>query len=77
MKLKYYITTFTIQQFNIAIEELKQLNKDAYEWLKTIPLQHWSMSYFTRKSYITTFFNFVDGMNMKRILTNLMAYSTL
>lgn len=40
-------TLTTAPQFNNVMEELKQLNTAAYEWLKTISPKHWSRSHFS------------------------------
>nr|KAJ0218808.1 hypothetical protein LSAT_V11C300133950 [Lactuca sativa] len=49
--------TTTVQQFNLAMVELKKLNNDAYEWLKAIPLQHWSRSHFTGRAHCDALLN--------------------
>lgn len=40
-------TAYTVQDFHVAMEELRQLNNDAYEWVKKIPPHQWSRSHFT------------------------------
>lgn len=40
-------TTSNVQHFHQAMEKLKKLNNDAYEWLKRIPPQSWARSHFT------------------------------
>ncbi|KAL6499420.1 hypothetical protein OROHE_026083 [Orobanche hederae] len=50
-------TTCNVQQFNIAMEELKMLNKDTYEWLKQIPPQHWARSHFTGRAHCDALLN--------------------
>ncbi|CAI9303017.1 unnamed protein product [Lactuca saligna] len=40
-------TTSNVQHFHQAMEKLKKLNNDAYEWLKQIPPQSWARSHFT------------------------------
>ena len=56
------------------MEELKKLNNDAYEWLKAIPLQHWSSSHFTGNLYMLEFFSIVDCMHLKRLLKIVMQH---
>lgn len=40
-------TATTVPHFTRAMDELKEFNKEAYEWLCKIPPQHWSRSHFT------------------------------
>nr|KAJ0212863.1 hypothetical protein LSAT_V11C400197290 [Lactuca sativa] len=44
-------STTTIQEFNHAMEELRKLNNDCYEWVKVIPPQHWSRVHFTGRAH--------------------------
>ncbi|KAI3509052.1 hypothetical protein L1887_24076 [Cichorium endivia] len=44
-------TTTTVQEFNHAMEEFRQLNNECYKWLKAIPAQHWSRSHFTGRAH--------------------------
>nr|KAJ0192876.1 hypothetical protein LSAT_V11C800410730 [Lactuca sativa] len=44
-------STTTIQEFNHAMEELRKLNNDCYEWVKAIPHQHWSRAHITRRAH--------------------------
>ncbi|XP_023736423.2 uncharacterized protein LOC111884348 [Lactuca sativa] len=44
-------STTTIQEFNHAMEELRKLNNDCYEWVKAIPPQHWSRAHFTGRAH--------------------------
>ncbi|GJX12395.1 hypothetical protein Tco_0204153 [Tanacetum coccineum] len=37
----------TIPDFQLAMEELKEFNNEAYEWLNAIPPQHWTRSHFS------------------------------
>nr|KAJ0215940.1 hypothetical protein LSAT_V11C300136200 [Lactuca sativa] len=61
-------TTTTVQQFNLAMEELKKLNNDAYEWLKAIPPQHWSRSHFTGKAHCDALLNSLcETLNSKLV----------
>nr|GEV34875.1 hypothetical protein [Tanacetum cinerariifolium] len=39
------VTSTTVQRFDKHMEKLKDFNKDAYEWLKKIPPQHWSRAH--------------------------------
>ncbi|GJY97936.1 mutator type transposase [Tanacetum coccineum] len=40
----------TIQKFDKRIEEMKNHNIEAYEWLRKIPPQHWARSHFTGRA---------------------------
>nr|KAJ0190757.1 hypothetical protein LSAT_V11C800394080 [Lactuca sativa] len=61
-------TTSTVQQFNHAMEELKKLNNDAYEWLKAIPPQHWSRSHFTGRTHCDALLNnLCETLNIKLV----------
>ncbi|CAI9267040.1 unnamed protein product [Lactuca saligna] len=40
-------TTYTVQEFEKEMEEVRKLNQECYEWLKQIPPQHWARSHFT------------------------------
>ncbi|GJX44251.1 mutator type transposase [Tanacetum coccineum] len=40
-------TTTTIQKFDKRMEEMKNHNIEAYEWLRKIPPQHWARSHFS------------------------------
>lgn len=42
-------TATTITAFKKHMEDLKKINKDAYEWLNKIPAEHWSRSHFSGK----------------------------
>ena len=44
-------STTTIQEFNHAMEDLRKLNNDCYEWVKAISPQHWSRAHFTGLFY--------------------------
>ena len=37
----------TMPYFEKAMEELKQADEQAYEWLKKIPPHHWSRAHFS------------------------------
>nr|GEY50068.1 transposase, mutator type [Tanacetum cinerariifolium] len=39
------------------MEKLKDFNKDAYEWLKKIPPQHWSRSHFSGRAHCDVLLN--------------------
>ncbi|GKB99806.1 mutator type transposase [Tanacetum coccineum] len=43
-------TASTIQKFDKRMEEMKNHNLEAYEWLRKIPPQHWARSHFTGAS---------------------------
>nr|KAJ0200208.1 hypothetical protein LSAT_V11C600323620 [Lactuca sativa] len=61
-------TTTIVQQVNLAMEELKKLNNDAYEWLKAIPPQHWSRSHFTGRAHYDAFLNnLCETLNSKLV----------
>ncbi|CAI9283347.1 unnamed protein product [Lactuca saligna] len=38
-------------EFHHAMEEFKKLNNDCYEWVKSIPPQHWARSHFTGRAH--------------------------
>ncbi|CAI9295116.1 unnamed protein product [Lactuca saligna] len=44
-------TTSNVEHFHQAMENLKKLNNDAYEWLKQIPPQSWACSHFTGRAH--------------------------
>nr|KAJ0217465.1 hypothetical protein LSAT_V11C300152520 [Lactuca sativa] len=44
-------STTTIQEFNHAMEELRKVNNDCYEWVKAIPPQHWSRAHFIGRAH--------------------------
>ena len=37
----------TVVEFNKIMQDLKNVNNAAYEWLKQIPPRHWSRSHFS------------------------------
>ncbi|GKF01005.1 hypothetical protein Tco_0027928, partial [Tanacetum coccineum] len=39
--------TFVSDRQKLAMEELKEFNNEAYEWLNAIPPQHWTRSHFS------------------------------
>ncbi|KAI3792815.1 hypothetical protein L2E82_06706 [Cichorium intybus] len=43
-------TTCNVQEFRKSMQELKNLNKDTFEWLNKIPAQHWARISFGRNS---------------------------
>lgn len=36
-----------VQEYNNAMDELKDMNNDCYKWLKAIPYEHWTRFHFT------------------------------
>ncbi|GJW25678.1 mutator type transposase [Tanacetum coccineum] len=50
-------TSTTVQRFDKHMEKLKDFNKDAYEWLKKIPPQHWSRSHFSGRAHCDVLLN--------------------
>ncbi|GJR36991.1 mutator type transposase [Tanacetum coccineum] len=50
-------TSTTIQYFDKNMDELKDTCKDAYEWLKKIPVVHWSRSYFSGRAHCDVLLN--------------------
>ncbi|GJU65958.1 mutator type transposase [Tanacetum coccineum] len=40
-----------------VMEEVKQANKDVYDWLKDIPPQHWARSYFSARPHCDVLLN--------------------
>ncbi|XP_023770489.2 uncharacterized protein LOC111919108 [Lactuca sativa] len=54
------------QKFHQAMEKLKKLNNDAYEWLKQIPPQSWACSHFNgRAHYDALSNNLCEAFNSK------------
>lgn len=51
-------TATTVPEFKLAMEELKSLKQEAYDWLNLIPPQHWSRSHFSGivKTIFLTFY---------------------
>ena len=51
-------TATTVPEFKLAMEELKALKQEAYDWLNLIPPQHWSRSHFSGivKTIFLTFY---------------------
>ncbi|CAI9261810.1 unnamed protein product [Lactuca saligna] len=43
-------TATTVQEFNHLMNEFNLFDKDAYNWLKQIPPQHWARSHFTGRA---------------------------
>ena len=41
----------TVPKFERAMEQLKKLSQEAYDWLKKIPPQHWTRSHFSGMFY--------------------------
>nr|GFA17317.1 transposase, mutator type [Tanacetum cinerariifolium] len=50
-------TSTSVQRFDKHMEKLKDFNKDAYEWLKKIPPQHWYRSNFFGRAHYDVFLN--------------------
>ncbi|CAI9269138.1 unnamed protein product [Lactuca saligna] len=50
-------TCTTIPQFNSAMEELKKLNSETYDWLNSIPPKHWSRSHFLGRAHCDALLN--------------------
>lgn len=42
-------TSTTVVRFEQNMEELKNYNKNAHDWLSKIPPEHWSRAYFSGK----------------------------
>ena len=42
-----YAAAPTVPEFQEAMNGLKSLSTQCYEWLKQIPLHHWSKAHFT------------------------------
>nr|GEV74862.1 hypothetical protein [Tanacetum cinerariifolium] len=51
------VTSTTVQRFDKHMEKLKDFNKDAYEWLKKNPPQHWSRSHFSGRAHYDVLLN--------------------
>nr|KAJ0212186.1 hypothetical protein LSAT_V11C400223730 [Lactuca sativa] len=59
-------TCTTIPQFNNAMEELKKLNSEAYDWLNSIPPKHWSRSHFSGRAHCDALLNnMCESLNSK------------
>ncbi|GJX12766.1 mutator type transposase, partial [Tanacetum coccineum] len=50
-------TATTVSYFNRVMEEVKQANKDVYDWLKDIPPQHWARSHFSARPHCDVLLN--------------------
>ncbi|GJY39256.1 transposase, MuDR [Tanacetum coccineum] len=50
-------TATTVSHFNRVMEEVKQANKDVYDWLKDISPQHWARSYFSARPHCDVLLN--------------------
>ncbi|GJZ09823.1 hypothetical protein Tco_0544106 [Tanacetum coccineum] len=50
-------TSTTVKRFEKHIDKLKDFNKEAYEWLKKIPPQHWSRSHFSGRAHCDVLLN--------------------
>ena len=57
-------TATTVPHFELAMEELKKFNSEAFEWLAKIPAHSWSRSHFTGKDCIC---------NLIKLLMNVIA----
>nr|KAJ0204775.1 hypothetical protein LSAT_V11C500294470 [Lactuca sativa] len=59
-------TCTIIPQFNSAMEELKKLNSEAYDWLNSILLKHWSKSHFSGRAHCDALLNkMCESLNSK------------
>ncbi|XP_023755147.2 uncharacterized protein LOC111903611 [Lactuca sativa] len=59
-------TCTTTPQFNSAMEELKKLNSEAYDWLNSIPPKHWSRSHFSGRAHCDALLNnMCESLNNK------------
>ncbi|KAJ9560388.1 hypothetical protein OSB04_005548 [Centaurea solstitialis] len=47
----------TVPEFEQAMKTLKSMSSQAYEWLKQIPLHHWSRAHFTGRSHTNFLLN--------------------
>ncbi|KAJ9541248.1 hypothetical protein OSB04_027754 [Centaurea solstitialis] len=47
----------TVPEFEQAMKTLKSMSSQAYEWLKQIPLHHWSRAHFTGRSHTDCLLN--------------------
>ncbi|GJZ39348.1 mutator type transposase [Tanacetum coccineum] len=54
-------TSTTVQRFDKHMEKLKYFNKEAYEWLKKFPSQHWSRSHFSGRAHCDKVISKSDG----------------
>ncbi|GJV88076.1 mutator type transposase [Tanacetum coccineum] len=50
-------TSTTVKRFENHMDKLKDFNKEAYEWLKKIPPQHWSRSHFSGRAHCDVLLN--------------------
>jgi hypothetical protein len=45
-------TTSTLIQFDKAMQDLKNFNSEAHDWISKIPPEHWSRSHFSGQLFI-------------------------
>ncbi|GJX94638.1 hypothetical protein Tco_0349224 [Tanacetum coccineum] len=61
-------TATTIVEFNKVMDTLKAQNLKAYEWLKKIPAEHWSRSYFTCRAHCDLLINNICEVFNRQLL---------
>ncbi|GKC54965.1 hypothetical protein Tco_1077710 [Tanacetum coccineum] len=61
-------TATTIVEFNKVMDTLKAQNLKAYEWLKKIPAEHWSRSYFTGRAHCDLLINNICEVFNRQLL---------
>ncbi|GJZ23277.1 hypothetical protein Tco_0560736 [Tanacetum coccineum] len=61
-------TATTVSHFNRVMEELKQANKDIYDWLKDITPQHWAKFHFSARPYCDVLLNNMCEVLNRRLL---------
>ncbi|GJV98311.1 hypothetical protein Tco_1553563 [Tanacetum coccineum] len=61
-------TATTVSHFNRVMEELKQANKDIYDWLKDITPQHWAKFHFSARPHCDVLLNNMCEVLNRRLL---------
>jgi hypothetical protein len=71
-----YILCSTVPQFEAKMDELRKFNVEAYNWLVSIPAQHWARSHFTGTNRSRSLYlKLVFCMNIKSdLLRNAISY---
>ncbi|GJX50265.1 mutator type transposase [Tanacetum coccineum] len=67
MLWKYASSTTTVL-FEKNMQELKDFNKKAYEWLKKIPAEHWSSAYFFGRAHCDLLINNICEVFNRQLL---------
>ncbi|GKD59756.1 mutator type transposase [Tanacetum coccineum] len=67
-KMLWCATSTTEVLFEKNMQELKDLNKKAYEWLHKIPPEHWSKAYFSGRAHCDLLINNVCEVFNRQLL---------